>query len=56
MNRPSAERKAAQIANEFLDAELESDAEAKAWLVEKSTAAFEKAEEGGCKEETAPTC
>jgi hypothetical protein len=43
----SAERKAAEIADEFLDAELESDTEAKRWLVERISAALEEAEEAG---------
>jgi len=38
-----AERKAAKIADDFLDAEMDSDTEAKAWLVEKITAAIEEA-------------
>jgi flagellar biosynthesis/type III secretory pathway protein FliH len=45
MTSPSAERKAAQIADDFLDAEMDSAAEAKAWLVEKITAALEEAYE-----------
>ena len=36
-----SERKAAEIADNFLDAELDSDVEAKAWLVEKIVAALE---------------
>jgi hypothetical protein len=46
MTSPSAaECKAARIADDFLDAELDSDTEAKAWLVEKITAALEEAYE-----------
>ena len=45
MTSPSAERKAAQIADDFLDAELASDTAAKAWLVEKISAALEEARE-----------
>jgi hypothetical protein len=41
----AAERKAAEIADEFLDAELESDTDAKKWLVEKISAALEEAYE-----------
>jgi hypothetical protein len=46
---PSAERKAAEIADEFLDAKLESDTDAKRWLVERIAAALEAAEEAGYK-------
>ena len=46
MNR-SAECKAAEIAGDFLDAELDDDAEAKEWLVEKIAAALEAAEQAG---------
>jgi hypothetical protein len=42
-----AERKAEKIADEFLDAEMDSDAEAKAWLVERIAAALEEAEKAG---------
>jgi hypothetical protein len=41
----SAERKAAKIADEFLNAELDDDADARAWLVKKIAA--EKAERAG---------
>jgi uncharacterized Ntn-hydrolase superfamily protein len=47
MTSPSAERTAAQIADDFLDAEMDSDAEAKAWLVERIAAALEEAERAG---------
>jgi hypothetical protein len=49
MTSPSAERKAIQIANEFLDAELDvdDDSEVKAWLVQKIAAALEEAERAG---------
>jgi hypothetical protein len=49
MTSPAAERKAAKIADEFLDAEMDSDAEAKAWLVKHIKAALEEAEEAGYK-------
>jgi hypothetical protein len=45
-----AERKAAQIADTFLNAELDSDAEARAWLIIKITAALEEARQAGYKE------
>jgi hypothetical protein len=47
MTSLSAERKTAKIADEFLDTELESDTAAKAWLVEKISAAIEEAEQAG---------
>jgi hypothetical protein len=43
----AAGRKGAEVADEFLDAELDSEAEAKAWLVEKIKAALEEAERAG---------
>jgi hypothetical protein len=43
----TAERKTAEIAAEFLDAELENDTEAKSWLVERIAAALEEAEQAG---------
>jgi hypothetical protein len=45
MTSPAAERKAADIADDFLDAEMDSDAEAKAWLIE--WIALEEAERAG---------
>jgi hypothetical protein len=46
MTSPSAaECKAIKIADDFLDAEFDDDADAKAWLVEKITAALEEAYE-----------
>jgi hypothetical protein len=54
MTSPAFERKAEKIADNFLDQEVDSDAEAKAWLVEKITAALEEvaeaARESGYKE------
>jgi hypothetical protein len=47
MPSPAAERKAADIADAFLDAELESDTEAKKWLVKWISAALEEAERTG---------
>jgi hypothetical protein len=47
MNSPSAERKANDIANEFLCAEFDDDAEAAVWLVQKIKAALEEAEQAG---------
>jgi hypothetical protein len=44
---PALERKAKQIADDFLDAELENDTEAKAWLAERISAALETAREVG---------
>ena len=46
---PAFDRIAAEIADDFLDAELDSDTEAKAWLVEKVAAALGEAEERGYK-------
>jgi hypothetical protein len=46
---PSFERRAEKIADSFLDLEVDSDAEAKAWLVEMISAALEHAEEAGYK-------
>jgi hypothetical protein len=45
MASPALERKAEKIAGDFLDAELENDTEAKAWLVEKIQAALEEVAE-----------
>jgi hypothetical protein len=42
MPTPPIERKAEKIADIFLDAELENDTEAKAWLVENIMAALEE--------------
>ena len=42
MPTPPFERKAEKIADIFLDAELENDTEAKAWLVENIMAALEE--------------
>ena len=47
MPSPALERKAAQIADNFLAAEMDSDAEAKAWLVKRNSAALEEAREAG---------
>jgi hypothetical protein len=44
-----SERTAAKIADNFLDAELENDTEAKTWLIIKIAAALEQAEEAGYK-------
>lgn len=44
------ERIAAEIADDFLDLEVDSDAEAKEWLVERIAAALEEAKEAGFKE------
>jgi hypothetical protein len=41
MTSPAAERKAIEIADAFLDAELDDDRQAKEWLVEKIAAALE---------------
>ena len=41
MPSPSPECKAAEIAADFIDAEFDDDAEAKAWLVEKIAAALD---------------
>jgi hypothetical protein len=45
----SAERKADEIAGDFITAEFDDDADAKAWLIEKIRAALEVAEEAGYK-------
>jgi hypothetical protein len=47
MTSPSAERKAKDIAGEFLREEFDDDAEAAAWLVKKIAAALEEAERAG---------
>jgi hypothetical protein len=44
------ERKATQIADDFLAAEFDEDAQAHAWLVKKIKAALEEAREAGYKE------
>ena len=44
-----AECKAAQIADTFLNAEFDSDAEARTWLIIKIAAALEEAEDRGYK-------
>jgi hypothetical protein len=49
MNRTSAERSAKDIADEFMRAEFDDDAEATAWLVSEIKAALEEAEEAGYK-------
>jgi hypothetical protein len=49
MTSPSAERKAKDIAGEFLREEFDDDAEAAAWLVKKIAAALKEAEEAGFK-------
>jgi hypothetical protein len=49
MASPSAERKAAEIADDFLNAELEDDTQAKTWLIVKIADALEEAEERGYK-------
>jgi hypothetical protein len=46
---PAAERKATQIADDFLSAEFDDDDETKAWLVKHIKAALEEAEEAGYK-------
>ena len=46
----SAERRVTKIADEFIAAEFEDDADAKAWLVEKIAAALEKARDAGYNE------
>jgi hypothetical protein len=45
----SPERKAAQIADDFVAAEFDEDAEARAWLVKRIMAALEEANEAGYK-------
>jgi hypothetical protein len=47
MSSLSAERKATKIADDFLAAEFEEDAETHAWLVKKIKAALEEAERVG---------
>jgi hypothetical protein len=47
MTRLSAERTAKDIADEFMRAEFDDDAEAAAWLVKKIAAALKEAEEAG---------
>jgi hypothetical protein len=49
MTSPSAERKAKDIADEFVRAEFDDDAETAAWLVKKIAAALKEAEEAGYK-------
>jgi hypothetical protein len=49
MIRPSPERKATEIAGDFLAEEFDDDDEAKAWLVKHIEAALEEAEEAGYK-------
>jgi hypothetical protein len=49
MTSLSAERKAKDIADEFVRAEFDHDAETAAWLVKKITAALKEAEEAGYK-------
>jgi hypothetical protein len=49
MPRLSTERKAKDIADEFVRAEFDDDAEAAAWLVSKIKAALEEAEQAGYK-------
>jgi hypothetical protein len=50
MPSPSAaERKAIEIADDFVTAEFDDDTDAKAWLVDRIAAALEKAEEAGYK-------
>jgi hypothetical protein len=49
MTRLSSECKAKDIADAFLRAEFDVDAEAVAWLVKKITAALKEAEEAGYK-------
>jgi hypothetical protein len=47
MIRLSPERIAAKIADEFIAAEFDDEAEASAWLAEKIKAALDAAEEAG---------
>jgi hypothetical protein len=47
--RKSPEQKAGEIADDFLNAELADDADARERLVKKITAALEEAEEAGYK-------
>ena len=49
MTRPSPERKATEIADDFLAAEFDDDDETHAWLVKRIKAALEEAEEAGYK-------
>jgi hypothetical protein len=49
MTSPSAERKAKDIADEFIRAEFDDDAEATAWLISEIKAALEEAEQAGYK-------
>jgi hypothetical protein len=49
MTSPAAERKAKEIADDFLAAEFDDDDETKAWLVSEIKAALEEAEEAGYK-------
>jgi hypothetical protein len=42
-----AERKATEIADEFIAAEFDDEADAKKWLVERISAALEEAERAG---------
>jgi hypothetical protein len=45
--RKAPEQKAGEIADDFLNAELGDDADAREWLAKKITAALEQAEEAG---------
>jgi hypothetical protein len=47
MPRPSAERKAEQIYDDYLRVEFDDDEEAKAWLVSEIVAALKEAEQAG---------
>ena len=49
MPRLSPEQTAAKIADEFIAAEFDDDAEASAWLANKIKAALDEAEEVGYK-------
>ena len=49
MTSPAAERKATEIADDFLAGKFDDDDEAKTWLIEKIAAALEEAEEAGYK-------
>jgi hypothetical protein len=44
---PSAESKAIEIADDFIAAEFDDDAEAVSWLVKRIKAALEQAEQAG---------
>jgi hypothetical protein len=46
----STERKAIEIADDFIAAEFEDDADAAAWLARRIQAALDQAEETGYKE------